>query len=48
MSWKGVQNMTLPKNLRYSLGPLGRILFLIGIVLLIPIPVGIYYSDGTF
>ncbi len=40
--------MNLPKNLRYSLGHLGRILILIGIVCLIPIFVGLVYQEWTY
>lgn len=38
----------MPTNLRKSLGPLGRILMIIGAVFVVPGFVGIYYSEWTY
>ncbi|KXB08661.1 hypothetical protein AKJ56_00630 [candidate division MSBL1 archaeon SCGC-AAA382N08] len=38
----------MPKNVRYSLGPLGRLLIIIGVIILLPILVGLYYSEWWY
>ncbi len=40
--------MKIPKNLRHSLEPLGRLLIIIGVVLLIPNLVAVYYSEWIY
>ncbi len=40
--------MKLPRNLEYSLGALGRLLVIIGVVLLIPNLVALYYSEWVY
>lgn len=40
--------MKLPRNLRISLGHLGRLLIIIGIVSLIPVLVGLFYHEWTY
>lgn len=40
--------MKVPRNLKHSLGPLGRLLIVIGVVLLIPNLVAVYYSEWIY
>lgn len=41
-------SITIPKNLRYSLGPLGQLLISMGVVILLPLFVGFYYSEWNY
>ncbi len=40
--------LRVPKNLRNSVGPLGRLLMVIGAVLIVPVLVGLYFSEWAY